>query len=60
MKKMMRERKIDSKRIDGGCPCIIQIKIYPHTGTVLGKYNHDHSHPTGKDNLKYNRIQVST
>ena len=56
MKKTMRGRKIDSKRIDGSYPCIIQIKTYLYTGTVLDKYNHDHSHPTGKDNLKYNRI----
>jgi len=60
MKKMTRERMIDTKRIDGSCPCIVRIKTYPHTSTVLGKYNHDHSHPTGKDNLKYNRIRVST
>ena len=59
VKKTTRERKIDTKRINGGCPCIVQIKTYPHTSTVLGKYNHDHSHPTGKDNLKYNRIRVS-
>jgi hypothetical protein len=59
VKKTARERKIDSKRIEGGCPCFIQIKSYPHTNTVLGKYHHDHSHPTGKDNLKYIQIRVS-
>jgi hypothetical protein len=59
VKKTARERKIDSKRIEGGCLCQIQIKTYPHTNIVLGKYNHDHSHPTGKDNLKYIRIRVS-
>ena len=59
MKKTTHERKIDSKRIEGGCPCFIQIKTYPHTDTILGKYNPDHSHPTGKDNLKYIWIQVS-
>jgi hypothetical protein len=47
------ERKINSKWIEGGCPCYIQIKTYPHTYTVLGRYHHDHSHPTGKDNLRY-------
>jgi hypothetical protein len=53
VKKTMHKRKIDSKQIEGGCPCFIQIKMYPHTNTILGKYHHDHSHPTGKDNLKY-------
>jgi hypothetical protein len=60
VKKTTRERKIDSKRIEGGCPCFVQIKTYPHTNTILGKYNHIHSHPTSKDNLKYIRIRVST
>jgi hypothetical protein len=60
VKKTTRERKIESKRIEGGCPCYVQIKTYPYTNTILGKYDHDHSHPTGKDNLKYIRIRVST
>ncbi len=60
VKKTMHERKIDGKRIEGGCPCSIQIKTYPHIDTILGRYNPDHSHPTGKDNLKYIRIRVST
>ncbi|KAI9435351.1 hypothetical protein H4582DRAFT_1795896, partial [Lactarius indigo] len=54
-KKTNRETR-DSKRIEGGCPCHVQIKMYPFTGTVLGKYSPDHSHPTSKDNLKYVRI----
>jgi hypothetical protein len=53
MKKTVHERKINSKQIKGRCPCFVQIKSYPHTNTVLGKYHHDHSHPTSKDNLKY-------
>jgi hypothetical protein len=60
VKKTTRERKIESKRIEGGCPCYVQIKTYPYTDTILGKYSHDHSHPTGKDNLKYIRIRVAT
>ena len=59
VKKTTCERKIDSKWIEGGCPCFVQIKTYPNTETILGKYNHDHSHPTGADNLKYIRIQVN-
>ena len=59
-KKTTRERKIASKRIEGGCPCYVQIKTYPHTKTVLGKYESNHSHETGKSNLKYIRFRVST
>ena len=59
-KKTMRERKINSKRIDGGCPCFIQIKTYPHTDTILRKYEFNHSHETSKNNLKYIRIRVPT
>ena len=59
-KKTTRERKIASKRIEGGCPCYVQIKTYPHTGTILGKYEFNHSHETGKNNLKYIQFQVST
>ena len=58
-KKTVWERKIESKQIEGGCPCYIQIKTYPHTSTVLGKYEDKHSHETGKDNLKYLRIWLS-
>jgi hypothetical protein len=53
VKKTVCEYKIKSKQIDSGCPCFIHIKIYPHTNTILGKYNHNHSYPTSKDNLKY-------
>ena len=60
VKKTAWKRKIESKRIEGGCPCFVEIKTYPHTETILGKYNHDHSHPTGKDNLKYIWIWVAT
>ena len=60
VKKTTRERKIDSKWIEGGCPCFVQIKTYPDTETILGKYNCDHSHPTGVDNLKYIRIRFNT
>jgi hypothetical protein len=58
-RKTNREIK-ESKRIKGGCPCHVRIKVYPHTRTVLGKYTPEHSHPTGKDNLKYVRIRVPT
>ncbi|KAF8491686.1 hypothetical protein F5888DRAFT_1807190 [Russula emetica] len=41
-KKTTRERKIGSKQIEGGCPCYVQIKTYPDTDTVLGKYEFNH------------------
>jgi len=59
-KKTVWERKIDSKQINGGCPCYVQIKTYPHIDTILGKYEFKHSHTTGKNNLKYLWIRVST
>ena len=58
MKKTAHERKINSKQIEGRCPYYVRIKMYPHTSTVMCKYNQDHSHPTRKDNLKYIRIQA--
>ena len=59
-KKTTQGRKIESKRIKGGCPCYVQIKTYPHTQTILGKYNCDYSHPTGEENPKYIQIRVNT
>ena len=59
-KKTTCERKIKSKRIAGGCPCHVQIKTYPHTAIVLGKYITNHSHPIGMDNLKFIRMRDST
>jgi hypothetical protein len=59
-KKTARERKIESKRIAGGCPSLVQIKTYPHTDTVLGKYISDHSHAIGLENLKFIWMRVST
>jgi len=59
-KKTERERKIESKRIAGGCPSLVQIKTYPHTNTVLGKYISNHSHAIGMENLKFIRMRDST
>jgi hypothetical protein len=52
-KKTMCERKIKSKWISGGCPSLMQIKTYPHTNIVLGKYISNHSHTIGMENLKF-------
>ena len=53
-----RKTRVERKCLGGGCPCQVKIKIYPHTPTILGKYAPNHSHPTGKDNLKHVRIRV--
>ena len=57
-KKMAGKRKIGSKQIKGGCPYYVQIKTYLHTDTILDKYKFNHSHETGKNNLKYIQIHV--
>lgn len=59
-KKTTRERRAESKRLAGGCPCLVQIKTYPHTDTVLGKYVSNHSHPIGMENLKFIWMRDST
>jgi hypothetical protein len=59
-KKTARERKVESKRLADGCPSLVQIKTYPHTAIVLGKYISNHSHAIGLDNLKYIRMRDST
>jgi hypothetical protein len=59
-KKTARGRKIESKRIAGGCPCLVQIKTYRHTAVVLGKYISTHSHAIGLENLKFIRMRDST
>jgi len=53
-----RKAKKEGKHLPSGCPCQVTIKIYLHTSTVLGKYVHEHSHPTGKDNLKHIWIHI--
>jgi hypothetical protein len=59
-KKTTRERKIESKRLPDGCPCRVQIKTYPHTAVILGKYISGHSHAIGMENLKFVRMREST
>jgi hypothetical protein len=56
----MHEQKIESKRIFGGCPSLVQIKTYPHTNIVLGKYISNHSHAIGMENLKFIQMRDST
>jgi FAR1 DNA-binding domain len=44
-----RIRKRESKKT--GCRCQITIKIYYDTSTVLGKYDADHDHEVGAENV---------
>ena len=59
-RKTNQKSRKERKRLDGGCPCQVKIKVYAHTPTILGRYTPDHSHLTGKDNLKHVRIRVPT
>ena len=46
-----RDRKIPSKKT--GCRCRLTIKLYQHTETILGKYEREHDHPLGSENLRF-------
>ncbi|CAK5284599.1 unnamed protein product [Mycena citricolor] len=48
------QRRIETKRLY--CPCRLVAKQYPHTTIILGRYEADHSHPTGPRNLIYTCI----
>ena len=48
------ERKIPSKKT--GCQCRLTIKWYPQTEAMLGKYEDQHDHPLGDDNLRFIRL----
>lgn len=43
------ERKIPSKKT--GCQCCLTIKLYLQSDTILGKYENEHDHTLGNDNL---------
>ncbi|KAJ7163664.1 hypothetical protein C8R46DRAFT_902402, partial [Mycena filopes] len=51
-------RKIPSKHTD--CRCILMVKEYPGTSTVLGTYRAEHNHPLGHANLRFTRISKET
>jgi hypothetical protein len=48
------QRKIDSKKT--GCRCQIEIKHYPHTLTILGRYAEKHDHEIQLANIAYTRL----
>ena len=51
-------RTIPSKKT--GCWCCLTIKRYPHTDTILGKYEDQHDHTIGDDNLQFTRLLDAT
>ncbi|KAJ7436515.1 hypothetical protein B0H11DRAFT_1754820 [Mycena galericulata] len=53
-------RKVPSKRIVTGCQCRLTVKTYPGMQEVLGRYTHEHSHPTGDANARFVRIPAET
>ncbi|KAH9009639.1 hypothetical protein EDB84DRAFT_1245003, partial [Lactarius hengduanensis] len=53
-----RERKIPSKKT--GCRCRLTIKLYRHTETILGKYENEHDHPLGDENLRFTWLSDKT
>ena len=52
------ERVIPSKKTD--CRCRVTIKLYPHTDKVLGKYDEEHDHAIGEENLRFTRLWDNT
>ena len=52
------ERAIPSKKT--GCRCTLIIKMYPHTDKILGKYDEEHDHTIGDDNLRFTRLSDTT
>jgi hypothetical protein len=34
-----------------GCQCCLIVKMYPQTETILGKYDGQHNHLLGDENL---------
>ena len=53
-----RIRKFGTKRI--GCPCKLDLKAYPGTNVLLGRYLKTHSHPTGMGNIVHTRLSEKT
>jgi hypothetical protein len=52
------ERTIPSKKT--GCRCRLTIKRYPHTDAILGKYEDQHDHAIGDENLRFTRLSDTT
>lgn len=50
--------KVGTKRT--GCTCQLQVKSYPNTTLLLGKYLPTHSHPVGEPNARYTLLSKLT
>jgi hypothetical protein len=50
------ERRMHFQSKKMGCDCKIVIKSYPHTPTILGRYEEEHDHDIGLANLAYTRL----
>ncbi len=51
---MRQNLKVPSKKT--GCQCRLIIKFYPHTETILGKYEGLHGHALGDANLRFTSL----
>jgi hypothetical protein len=51
-------RKIPSKKT--GCRCQLTLKLYRHTEIILGKYESEHDHALGDENLRFTRLTDRT
>ena len=52
------ERKILSKKT--GCWCCLTIKLYPDMEKIRGKYEDQHDHEIGEENLRFTRLTDTT
>ena len=43
-----------------GCRCHLTIKLYPDTDKILGKYEEQHDHVIGDENLHFTRLSDTT
>ena len=57
-KNPQRQRTLEPKKT--GCGCHVIVKQYPHTSTLLGRYNPDHDHEIGAANIAYTCLSSTT
>ena len=53
-----RNRKILSKKT--GCRCRLTLKFYQHMEIILRKYESEHDHPLGDNNLRFTQLTDRT
>ena len=57
-KNPQRQRTLKPKKT--GCGCHVIVKQYPHTSTLLGRYDPDHDHEIGTANIAYTHLSSAT